>query len=67
MTVPHRTEIDRLCQKYSDAYDKREAERVERLERYRRHIRFIDDTLRYVAGMLIVLCAAWLITRIFTP
>ena len=58
--MTERSEIDRLCQEYSDAYDKR-------LERYRRHIRFIDDTLRYVAGMLIVLCAAWLITRIFTP
>jgi hypothetical protein len=65
--MTERSELDRLCQKYSDAYDQAEREHAERVERYRRHIRVIDDALRFVAGMAVVICAAWAITRIFTP
>jgi len=67
MTLPHRTELDRLCQEYSDAYDQAEREHAERLERYRRNLRVIDDALRFVTGMAVVICAAWAITSIFTP
>jgi len=65
--MTERSEIDAAYLQFRDAHDQAERTHAERVERYRRHIRVIDDALRFVAGMAVVFCAAWAITRIFTP